>query len=70
MVKCRVWKPDLRGQQISGVGFPFPAQPLEASLILLATAYRDILALMEMGALSKAQGAGRGTHYEIRIDTE
>ncbi|MDD2605964.1 MAG: Fic family protein [Desulfobacteraceae bacterium] len=34
------------------------------------TAYRDILALMEMGALSKAQGAGRGTHYEIRIDTE
>ena len=34
------------------------------------TAYRDILALIEMGALSKAQGAGRGTHYEIRIDTE
>lgn len=34
------------------------------------TAYRDILALMEMGALSKAQGAGRGTHYEIRTDKE
>ncbi len=31
------------------------------------TAYRDILALIEMGALSKAKGAGRGTHYEIRI---
>ena len=31
------------------------------------TAYRDILALMEMEALSEAEGAGRGTHYEIRI---
>ncbi len=30
------------------------------------TAYRDILALIDMGALSKAKGAGRGTHYEIR----
>ena len=30
------------------------------------TAYRDILALIEIGALSKPKGAGRGTHYEIR----
>jgi len=34
------------------------------------TAYRDILALIEMSALSKARSAGRGTHYEILIDTE
>jgi Fic family protein len=29
------------------------------------TAYRDILALVELGAL-KAEGAGRGTHYVLR----
>jgi Fic family protein len=34
------------------------------------TAYRDILALIEIGALSKAQGAGRGTYYEIRTDKD
>lgn len=30
------------------------------------TAYRDILALIEMGALLKAESAGRSTHYELR----
>lgn len=29
------------------------------------TAYRDILALIEIGVLTKPKGAGRGTHYEI-----
>ena len=29
------------------------------------TAYRDILALVEMGALAKAEGGGRSTGYEI-----
>lgn len=31
------------------------------------TAYRDILALIEMGALVKAEGAGRSTHYELML---
>jgi Fic family protein len=30
------------------------------------TAYRDILALIEMEALVKADGAGRSTHYELQ----
>lgn len=30
------------------------------------TAYRDILALIELGALVKAESAGRSTHYELR----
>ena len=34
------------------------------------TAYRDILALIESGALRKAEGAGRGTHYLLAMPTE
>ncbi|MFZ1575526.1 MAG: Fic family protein [Chromatiaceae bacterium] len=34
------------------------------------TAYRDILALIEWGALRKAEGAGRGTHYPLAIPTD
>jgi Fic family protein len=31
------------------------------------TAYRDILALIELGALKKAKGMGRSTHYELVV---
>jgi Fic family protein len=31
------------------------------------TAYRDILALIELGALKKAEGAGRSTHYDLVV---
>lgn len=34
------------------------------------TAYRDILALIESGALRKAEGAGRGTHYLLAMPTD
>ena len=34
------------------------------------TAYRDILALIELGALRKAEGAGRGTHYALAMPTD
>ena len=34
------------------------------------TAYRDILALIESGALRKAEGAGRGTHYALAMPTD
>ena len=31
------------------------------------TAYRDILALIELGALKKAEGVGRSTHYDLVV---
>ena len=31
------------------------------------TAYRDILALIELGALKKAEGGGRSTHYDLVV---
>ncbi len=34
------------------------------------TAYRDILALIAWGALGKAEGAGRSTHYALAMPTD